>query len=364
MTTTTARNSNVELLRLLLMCMIFAGHVITHGFGFKGMAEPGFAFAANPWIAIPIAAIAQPATMCFVFISGWYGIRLTLRRLLQLTLWCSLAAFLCHVAASFYGMAYDVQDMLKTLFGASCGAGWFVTQYALLMILSPLINEGLERLGRQRAGCLLLILFVFNATQWLTRIPGVNTQNILFMYMLGRYVSTNKDILQASQGGGVFTLIRLLLRRPANCLVVLLVLQVAVEMAVVALASAGVVQGELFKVYRRQLYNHYNPLNEAAAVALFLAVRRLPELRSATINRLLSANLFIYLLTDSTAAEDRMMPWLAGLFSHDVALALAVSVAIIATCLAVGKLCEAVTNWLLDRLKITPSTLVFVGDKR
>ena len=41
------RNSNVEVLRLVLMLAIFAWHILVHGYGFKDVAQSGMALTGK-----------------------------------------------------------------------------------------------------------------------------------------------------------------------------------------------------------------------------------------------------------------------------------------------------------------------------
>lgn len=64
----------MEVLRLVLMLAIFAWHILVHGYGFKDVAQSGMALTGNG-ACIILAPLFAPATYCFMFISGYYGMK-------------------------------------------------------------------------------------------------------------------------------------------------------------------------------------------------------------------------------------------------------------------------------------------------
>lgn len=73
------RNSNVEVLHLVLMLAIFAWHILVHGYGFKDVAQSGMALTGNG-ACIILAPLFASATYCFMFISGYYGMKFSVKK--------------------------------------------------------------------------------------------------------------------------------------------------------------------------------------------------------------------------------------------------------------------------------------------
>lgn len=74
------RNSNIELLRFVLMLLICVGHLFAHGLGLKYMGRTVFDVDISTLV---IFAIVVPAVNCFMLISGYYGMNLKLKKVIS-----------------------------------------------------------------------------------------------------------------------------------------------------------------------------------------------------------------------------------------------------------------------------------------
>ena len=68
------RNSSIELLRIVCLVMIFWMHA----------ADSGVANGISAWIDIAVAVIGNIGVSCFILISGYYGIRLDVKKMMHL----------------------------------------------------------------------------------------------------------------------------------------------------------------------------------------------------------------------------------------------------------------------------------------
>ena len=96
------RNTNIEVFRLLLMLSIFCWHILMHGAGLKNMSDGyvnDFVFKAF------LCAFFAPATYCFMFVSGFYGINFSLSKLGKLELSLIIVSLLCSFIVYFMGGA-------------------------------------------------------------------------------------------------------------------------------------------------------------------------------------------------------------------------------------------------------------------
>lgn len=78
------RNTNIELLRMGLMLAIFIYHIVLHGLDYKHVGLSNF--SGGELLKILITTMFAPSTYCFMFISGYYGIKFTIRRFFTLEL--------------------------------------------------------------------------------------------------------------------------------------------------------------------------------------------------------------------------------------------------------------------------------------
>ena len=152
------RQSNVELLRLLAMFMVLLLHAVKSFHWPQGgflMSQPlvvhlGFSF---------VEMISIVAVNVFVLISGWFGIRPTMRGLgkfLYQCVFCSLVvdAVLWAVGADKFGLL----TLLKALLLSQ--TGWFVRSYLLLFLLSPVLNAFVQTADERAQRRVLIGLFL------------------------------------------------------------------------------------------------------------------------------------------------------------------------------------------------------------
>lgn len=130
------RNQSVDFLRILCMFGIVWLHAGTFGYYTWDGIEP------NIWV-IHFKYMLAVCVDIFAFISGWYGVRFSLKKFLRiiiLSLFCGITAFL--VSHFYYNCA---QTDWKVLIHY-CVSNWYFIGYLVLMLISPLINAGLEKL--------------------------------------------------------------------------------------------------------------------------------------------------------------------------------------------------------------------------
>lgn len=185
------RQSNMELLRILATFMVLAVHA-----DFFSLGEPSAAdFSVNP-----VGAIGQTvfqfltvgAVNTFVFISGWFGIRTTLRGVAKLLFQCAFFAALIYVCTLASGWnALSGADLVNVVTAYN---QWFVVSYLGLMIFAPALNALVEKTPR-RTLLVIIIGFYIYQTLYSTfpgfRNPiagGYSTISFLGLYLLVRYV--------------------------------------------------------------------------------------------------------------------------------------------------------------------------------
>lgn len=136
------RNANIEVLRAVLMFLIVLGHCCY----------------TDTLRSMPIAQLIQTMTVfsvdAFVFISGWYSIRLRFAKVFSL----------CGVALYAAVVLFLLSPLARGAWRFSYSLGWFGNSYLGLMLLSPFLNAGVERLRSQGLvpilfACTVLIIF-------------------------------------------------------------------------------------------------------------------------------------------------------------------------------------------------------------
>lgn len=155
--TTGPRQSNFELLRIVAMFMVLGLHANYIAFGNPTHES----FSASPLTTIPriiLEAMCICAVNVFVMISGWFGIRATLK---------GFCNFLFQVVY-FYALTFVIMwalgiipfsptALLKILLLRQ--SGWFISSYAIMYVLSPALNTFLDKTDKKTISLVLLSFF-------------------------------------------------------------------------------------------------------------------------------------------------------------------------------------------------------------
>ncbi len=184
------RDSNIELLRIVAMIFIVIYHISIHA--------QGGSLVTHPYIT----GITCTGVNLFILISGYFGIRLKWRSLLNLV---AILLFFNAITLVFRCTIYDYTPMKGDVASLVLPLGhswwWFVRNYLMLMLLSPAINLIIEKSSKKQ------ILYIIGVLAYLScvsgylfkndiNINGFNLFNFVFIYMIGSCI---KRYMQADR---------------------------------------------------------------------------------------------------------------------------------------------------------------------
>lgn len=190
------RNSAVELLRILCILMVIAGHYYAHG----------IAYAMAPFVpetySLRILALqlisfgADIANDIFIIITGYYMINSTVKGKRIAKLFGEMIFYAWGIALLFQvtGLETFTAESLKAaLLPFWSGENWFVTCYILLCLLIPFLNPFIKTLDQKAFIKLLVILFVIRfvaplldtKTFWST---SHGLEQFILLYFIGAYI--------------------------------------------------------------------------------------------------------------------------------------------------------------------------------
>ncbi len=193
----------MELLRIVATFLILIVHADFFSIGAPAVedmdAEPVEAY----WQLL-FQALSVVGVNVFVLISGWFGIRTTLRGVLKLLFQCAFFAVVMYAAAISVGRAtLSDNGLLSVLISYN---NWFVVSYIGLMVLAPMLNAFVEAASRRQFELVLIAFFVFQ-TLYGTFAPlgnpiarGYSTFSFIGLYLLARYVNIYKSAI-CNRGG-------------------------------------------------------------------------------------------------------------------------------------------------------------------
>lgn len=149
------RNLNLELLRILSMFFIIAGHI-----GGRSNLESFSTFAT----------IAPHAVNCFVLISGYFLItsKFKFERVLRIIAETIFYTFSITLILFILGKA-NVEDLCKSIFpfAPTKFSYWFVNKYVALILLSPFIQKVCTSITKKQYQILLGSLLLLSSTLFL-----------------------------------------------------------------------------------------------------------------------------------------------------------------------------------------------------
>ncbi len=203
------RQSNIELLRILAMFLVLVVHADFWALG-RPAAED---FSINPLNAFTRTIIESISIVCvnvFILISGWFGIRPSLKGFCNFVFQC--AFFLFGIYAIMLATGY-AQLTFKGIAGCLCltSANWFIRAYAGLYILAPILNIFIEKSSKRTLELFLIAFFIFQSIWgWLGAAKfveqGYSTFSFIGLYILARYTRMYVDEKVTAWGGYIYLL--------------------------------------------------------------------------------------------------------------------------------------------------------------
>lgn len=140
------RQSNFELLRIVAMMLVLVVHADYLSLNMPTRAE----LLSDPALSMGRISVEMLAIVCvnlFVFISGWFTIRPSLKGLLKLLFQIFFFLTLGYFLAVPLGAVKTptVVGLVTTLLKP----GWFIISYTLLYCISPILNAFIEKADRR-----------------------------------------------------------------------------------------------------------------------------------------------------------------------------------------------------------------------
>lgn len=187
------RESNIELLRLVAMFLILVVHA---DFFTLGIPDDNFigSHPGESFMRFLIQAIALVCVDVFVLISGWYGIKFSIKGLCKFIYLCLFFSLGIYAVMVITGLTESSKSSLAGCFFVNEKYYWFVKAYILLYILAPALNFFVEKSGKEMHKTVLLCFYIFHTLYgWLTSGAaflqyGYSTCSLIGLYLLSAYI--------------------------------------------------------------------------------------------------------------------------------------------------------------------------------
>lgn len=194
----TNRNSNIELLRVIIMLMIITLHYLYNG----GVLDK-LSFGDNNYILTwIIESFCYVSVNCYVLISGYYlstATEIKIAKVIETVLevvFYSVGIYLVFCAIGFE--RFSIKSLITGyMFPVIHGEYWFVTVYIVLYLLAPFLNKMIRNLDQKDHRNLLLIMIgafsmipsiVFFSGESLGINSGYSLIWFLLLYFLAAYI--------------------------------------------------------------------------------------------------------------------------------------------------------------------------------
>lgn len=177
------RSSNFELLRLLCIFGILVMHTFAN--------IDTTASILNTTVNVFVNSLFNTGVTCFILISGYFGIRFDLKKLIRLDL---MVIFFSVLSTILLG-DISIKTLVKSCIPVLSRQYWFITCYFALCVLAPFLNQIPEKLSRETFRRLILVLILI-----FSLIPTITTYDIMqdagkglvdfiMIYLIGRYLA-------------------------------------------------------------------------------------------------------------------------------------------------------------------------------
>ena len=203
------RKSGIELLRLLLMLFIISYH-------FLGVIRDEF--GCDNRLLLLWYTISHIGVPVFILVSGYFSIKLSLKKILHLWLYCVIWYLICFgISIIISNGCFSWKNLMFQFMPFSHSGGrWFIPFYFSLMLLSPILNLVDKNMTLKQMFWIVLGGLVYCLYfDIINRSPGgwgcsdiVNDGHSLFYFMLlyivGRFVRKvhEEQVLMNLKWGG------------------------------------------------------------------------------------------------------------------------------------------------------------------
>ena len=192
--TNKVRESNIELLRIILMIMIISHHVIVHSLGLnyqQSLAQHDLSI----YYKIFVNSFLVLGVNTFVFISGYYGMKFKTKAVISFTLqavFYSVGIYLFFLILNHD--SFDIKVFILNFIPISRYTWWFLSLFLGLYFISPILNKGFDSLEHRNKIITLIGLVYFDCFSsfwWHSGLSGDGYSVFYFivLYLVARYLS-------------------------------------------------------------------------------------------------------------------------------------------------------------------------------
>lgn len=189
-----SRRSNIELLRVFAMFLVLVVHA-----DFFSLEDPDKDLLLyKPFLAVGQIFFESLSIICvnlFVLISGWFGIKATLKGFCNFVFQCLfflIGSFIFFNYKDIGDVSFYVEAVKRCFFLSNWD--WFIKSYICLYIFSPVINIFIGNSNKTQFRNFLICFFLFQTIySWIANSAiyfqsGYSALSLIGLYSLARYI--------------------------------------------------------------------------------------------------------------------------------------------------------------------------------
>jgi len=183
-TKTKVRNSSIELLRIFAMIDIVLFHYLSRNYNLYAVENSRIMEDAGLWEEMIVQYIGYLGVPCFMFISGYYGIRFKWNKFGSLVEQCFFYGIMAFLGLwCLNGCHPPLYDLL------AINNYWFMVAYLMVMLMSPALNAMIEQLGSKQLLLIVVALYVVNFGGVISgHSVGGGFATLMMIYLLARWM--------------------------------------------------------------------------------------------------------------------------------------------------------------------------------
>lgn len=328
------RDSNIELLRIVLMFMIIMHHLVTRGLRLRELGTGGYMPTSSTGFQLLLNSFLIVAVNTYVFISGYFQIRFKVKSFFTVFFQALVYSVVLYLLFVVTGLAhFDKVTFITTFFFIYKG-WWFVPVFLVLYAISPILNKGLNAMNKGQLIWILLILLVFCNIKYIpgnfVSERGYGICNFIFIYILAYFCRYYVPVIRLPWLWYVLC-----------CLITF------------ALAYAAFRMGKYSTAWN--VYNYNSPFIILASVFLFYTFRDI-SIRSGFINSIATLVFGTYLIHEQSNVSFVLRDFvvmLNGVIHNDVELfsvLLGVGIVVFVVGISIEKLRQLLCDPIVDAI--------------
>lgn len=156
------RNYYFDILRIIAMCLIVSHHIAINDFGLQPNLLGTQATLSNPqiYVLILINCIAIIGVNLFFLISGYFKIKISLKKVVSLVIQLYLVYGIVTLIGIVTKNVIYNKDILNTIL-FPFNLYWFLGAYLGLIFLSPLLNNMIDSTTKKDIKYMIIVLLFF-----------------------------------------------------------------------------------------------------------------------------------------------------------------------------------------------------------